>query len=120
MLSIIESMGKTWAAVAAQGDLRLYERDESEWVEIELQANGSQPLDEDAALVLDALYEQVGEPNGVPPLVGEEDEEPDEDDEQEDEPEASEDEEDEPEEKPKRSSRGRQSQTRRAKAGAKK
>jgi hypothetical protein len=120
MLSIIESSGKTWAAVAAQGDLRLYERDESEWVEIELQANGSQPLEEDAALVLDALYEQVGEENGVPPLAGEEGEEPDE----EDEPEASEDEEDEPEdepeEKPKRSSRGRQSQTRRAKAGAKK
>ena len=41
MLSIIESMGKTWAAVAAQGDLRLYERDESAWVEIELQAIAS-------------------------------------------------------------------------------
>ncbi len=58
MLTIIESGSKAWAFAATNGDVRIFSREEvGEWSELVL-SEGSEQLDGDGSLILEALYEQ--------------------------------------------------------------
>ncbi len=58
MLTIIESGSKAWAFAATNGDVRIFSREEvGEWSELVL-SEGSEQVDGDGSLILEALYEQ--------------------------------------------------------------
>ena len=58
MLTIIESGSKAWAFAATNGDVRIFSREEvGKWSEL-LLSEGSEQIDGDGSLVLEALYEQ--------------------------------------------------------------
>ncbi len=58
MLTIIDSGAQAWAVAAADGDLRIYRREEAgEWTEA-LLSEDSEQLDQDGSSILEALYEQ--------------------------------------------------------------
>lgn len=108
MLTIIEDGDSTWTVIAADGELRIFSRDESgEWTELSVSEDGDQ-VDGDKSVMLEELYGRQGD-------AGEDDEEQDEeegseeDEEEPEEPEMEEDEESEadaePEEEPKKSRR---------------
>jgi hypothetical protein len=88
MLSVIESGEHTWAVGATEGRLTIYQRDDEGWIELETQEGDE--LDEQAAAVLDAVYEGQ-QANGASASretsTSSKDESEDEDDEDEEEPE---------------------------------
>ena len=58
MLTIIQSGSKAWAFAATNGDVRIFSREEvGEWSEL-LLSEGSEQIDGDGSLILEALYEQ--------------------------------------------------------------
>jgi hypothetical protein len=64
VLSIIESRSRVWALTAADGDLRLYSREEAgEWSEV-VMSEDSEQIDQDGRSILEALYEQYATTDG--------------------------------------------------------
>jgi hypothetical protein len=93
VLTIIESGSKAWAFAATNGDVRIFSREEvGEWSEL-LLSEGSEQVDGDGSLILEALYEQHAAITPEEEPEAEEEEEEPEAEEAEEEPEAEEEEE---------------------------
>lgn len=100
MLTIIEDGDSTWTVIAAEGELRIFSREQSgEWTEFSLSDDGDR-VEADKSVMLEELYgrrdDEEDESQGEEEDSGEDEEEPEE-------PEMEEDEE--PEEEPKKSRR---------------